>query len=78
MDFFIDLEVRRRQPVLVGVEYSVTHEVVAMGQVDESSHIGRVRQLRISWCLSCRCAASPRCSRRRTRVTRRNSLHPDR
>ena len=29
---FIDLEVRRRQPVLVGVEYSVTHEVVAMGQ----------------------------------------------
>ena len=29
---FIDLEVRRRQPVLVGAEYSVTHEVVAMGQ----------------------------------------------
>ena len=32
MGLFIDLEVRRRQPVLVGVEYSVTHEVVAMGQ----------------------------------------------
>ena len=29
---FIDLEVCRYQPVLVDVEYSVTHEVVAMGQ----------------------------------------------
>ena len=29
---FVDLEVRRYQPVLVDVDYSVTHEVVAMGQ----------------------------------------------